>query len=41
VSRQHGLEAARAVLGHKSLQMSANYAGHDKRTAAEVMAKIG
>jgi integrase len=41
VSRQHGLEAARAVLGHKSLQMSADYAGHDKRTAAEVMAKIG
>jgi integrase len=41
VSRQHGLEAARAVLGHKSLQMSADYAGHDKQTAAAVMAKIG
>jgi integrase len=41
ISRKHGLEAARAVLGHKSLQMSADYAGHDRETAAEVMAKIG
>lgn len=41
VSRRHGIEAARAVLGHKSLQMTSDYAGHDKRTAAEVMGKIG
>jgi len=41
VSRKHGIEAARAVLGHKTLQMTSDYAGHDKRTAAEVMGKIG
>jgi integrase len=41
VSRQHGLEAARAVLGHKSLQMTADYGGPDRQTASEVMGKIG
>lgn len=41
ISRQHGLESARAVLGHKTVQMSAHYSGPDQRTASEVMAKIG
>jgi integrase len=41
ISRQHGLEAARAILGHRTVQMSAHYSGIDQMTAAEVMAKIG
>ena len=41
ISRQHGLEAARAILGHRTVQMSAHYSGLDQTTAAEVMAKIG
>jgi integrase len=41
ISRQHGLEAARAVLGHPTVQMSAHYSGLDQATAAEVMGKIG
>ncbi len=41
ISRQHGLEAARAILGHRTVQMSAHYSGLDQITAALVMAKIG
>lgn len=41
VSRQHGLEAARAVLGHRSVEMTAEYGGHDQEAAMAVMAKIG
>jgi integrase len=41
VSRHHGLESARAVLGHRTVQMSAHYSGHDQQTAAAVMGKIG
>jgi len=41
ISRQHGLEAARAVLGHKTVQMSAHYSGLDTTMAADVMGKIG
>src|ERR1019366_7902103 len=41
ISRQHGLEAARAVLGHRTVQMSAHYSGLGQATAAEVMSKIG
>jgi integrase len=41
ISRQHGLEAARAILGHRTVQMSAHYSGIDQITAAQVMAKIG
>jgi integrase len=41
ITRQHGLEAARAVLGHKCVSMSAHYAGIDQARAAEVMSRIG
>jgi integrase len=41
VSRQHGLEAARAVLGHRTVQMSAHYSGLDQAAAAAVMSAIG
>lgn len=41
IIRQHGLDSARAVLGHKTLQMTADYGGHDTDTASEVMLKIG
>jgi integrase len=41
ISRQHGLEAARAILGHRTVQMSAHYSGIDQITATQVMAKIG
>lgn len=41
ISRQHGLEAARAILGHKTVQMSAHYSGLDQATATAIMAKIG
>ena len=41
ISRRHGLEAARAILGHRTVQMSAHYSGLDQATAVEVMLKIG
>ncbi len=41
IARDYGLEAARAALGHKTVQMSAHYAGVDLQCAAEVMSKIG
>jgi integrase len=41
ISRSHGLEKARAVLGHKLLQMTADYGGPDQQAAAQVMGKIG
>jgi integrase len=40
-SREMGLEAARAALGHASVDMSAMYAGHDLERAKEVAAKLG
>jgi integrase len=40
-SRELGLEAARAALGHASVDMSAMYAGHDLQRAKEVAAKLG
>lgn len=40
-SRELGLEAARAALGHSSVDMSAMYAGHDLQRATEVAAMLG
>jgi integrase len=41
VSREHGAEAARAVLGHRTIAMTAHYAGVDLEKAAEVARKMG
>jgi integrase len=41
VSREYGAEAARAVLGHRTLNMTLHYAGIDAERAAEVAAKTG
>ena len=40
-SREMGLEAARAALGHATVDMSAMYAGRDLEAAKSVAAKIG
>jgi hypothetical protein len=39
--REHGIEAARSVLGHKEMNMTLHYSGIDVQRAKEVMAKIG
>ena len=41
IEREHGAEAARAVLGHKTLNMTLHYSGIDTKRAAEVAAKTG
>jgi integrase len=41
ISREDGPEAARAVLGHKTVNMTLHYAGVDEQRAKDVMAKIG
>ncbi len=41
IEREHGAEAARAVLGHRTLNMTLHYSGIDAKRAAEVAAKIG
>jgi integrase len=41
ITRELGAEAARAALGHRSVQMSAHYAGVDRKHAAEVAARVG
>jgi integrase len=41
VMREHGVEAARSVLGHKTLNVTLPYSGIDLQRAAEVMSKIG
>jgi integrase len=41
LKRDHGLDAARAILGHRSPVMTEHYAGLDEAKAAEVMARIG
>jgi integrase len=41
IEREHGAEAARAVLGHKTLNMTLHYSGIDRERAAEVAAKTG
>ena len=40
-ARELGLEAARAALGHASVDMSAMYAGHDIEAAKKVAAHVG
>jgi integrase len=41
LKRAAGLDAARAVLGHRSPQITEHYAGLDIAKGAEIMAKIG
>ncbi|MBX9679811.1 MAG: site-specific integrase [Gemmataceae bacterium] len=41
IERDQGAEAARATLGHRTLNMTLHYAGIDLRRAAEVAAKMG
>ena len=41
IEREQGAEAARATLGHRTLNMTLHYAGIDLRRAAEVAAKMG
>jgi integrase len=41
ISREHGAEAARAVLGHRTISMTAHYAGVDVEKAADVARKMG
>jgi integrase len=41
VEREQGSEAARAVLGHKSIQTTTHYGTLDTGRAAEVMRKLG
>jgi integrase len=41
ITRIAGIEAARAVLGHKGVGMTAHYAGVDLRHAAEVARRLG
>lgn len=39
--RQFGIEAARVVLGHNSVETTQIYAERDERAAADIMAKVG
>ena len=41
VRRQHGLEAAQTVLGHKSADVTQLYAERDLEKAAKIMARVG
>ncbi len=41
IRRQFGLDAARALLGHRSLAMADQYAELDRSLAAKVVAKVG
>lgn len=41
IEREFGLEAARATLGHRQVNMTAMYSGLDVKKAAEVASKIG
>jgi integrase len=41
IERRHGAEAARATLGHRTLQMTLFYSGIDTQRASEVAAKMG
>ena len=40
-TRELGLEAARAALGHATVNMSAMYAGHDLEAAKNVAQRVG
>ena len=41
ILREHGIEAARSVLGHKQINMTLFYAGVDLEKAKDTMRKIG
>jgi hypothetical protein len=41
IQREHGLEAARAFLGHASPDLTAHYAGFDEALAAKVARQCG
>ena len=41
ISRRFGLEGARSVLGHRTVQMSAHYSGLDQQTASAIMSEVG
>lgn len=41
VQSQYSLDAARAILGHSSAQMTTRYAAHDLKAASEIMGAIG
>lgn len=41
VKRQHGLEVAKVILGHRSLQVTEGYTEADEQLATDVVAKIG
>lgn len=41
VEREFGAEAARAVLGHRCVNMTAHYSGIDVKRASDVAAKVG
>ncbi len=41
IRREHGIEAARVILGHSKLTTTEIYAEADQVKAAEVMARIG
>lgn len=41
ILREHGMEAARSVLGHKQINMTLFYAGIDLEKAKDTMRKIG
>ncbi len=41
IAREHGIEAARVVLGHQTLAVTDVYAERDLATAAEIMRRVG
>ncbi|MFT2622112.1 tyrosine-type recombinase/integrase, partial [Escherichia coli] len=41
IRREAGLDAARAVLGHRSSEVTETYAEVDQAKAAEVMGRLG
>lgn len=41
VSRSHGAEAARSVMGHKTVNMTLHHSGVDAEKASDVMRKMG
>ena len=41
IEREFGIEAARVILGHSTIRMTAVYSSLDKAKAVEVLSKIG
>ena len=41
IEREYGAEAARAVLGHKTVNMTLHYSGIDAKRAMDVAGKVG